>query len=239
MDDPKPVKKCYICDKTFHIAEMVYAKSVRPTIAELIREQYPDWPEDGYICREDLDLYRAEYVMNIIKKERGEVSELEMDVIKSLSEQELMSKNIDKEFEGKLSLGQKVADKVAGFGGSWNFIIIFGVIIAVWIGINSFALFKKPYDPYPFILLNLILSCLAALQAPVIMMSQNRQEEKDRLRSQNDYQTNLKAELEIRHLNEKMDFLITNQWERLLEIQQIQIELMQVHLEQERSEENE
>ncbi|MEJ2066841.1 MAG: DUF1003 domain-containing protein, partial [Deltaproteobacteria bacterium] len=88
-------------------------------------------------------------------------------------------------------------------------------------------LILKPFDPYPFILLNLVLSCLAAIQAPIIMMSQNRQEDKDRLQSQHDYLVNLKAELEIRHLHDKVDHLINNQWQRLLEIQEIQTELME------------
>jgi uncharacterized membrane protein len=119
-----------------------------------------------------------------------------------------------------------MADHLASFGGSWTFIIIFGSILLMWIGLNSLLLLKKPFDPYPFILLNLVLSCLAAIQAPVIMMSQNRQEAKDRLRSQYDYQVNLKAELEIRHLHDKIDHLLSNQWERLVEIQQIQIDLL-------------
>lgn len=134
---------------------------------------------------------------------------------------------MDTEFEGKLTLGQRVADKVAVFGGSWKFIVTFMCILGLWIIVNSIVLIWKPFDPYPFILLNLILSCIAAIQAPVIMMSQNRQEAKDRLRAQHDYQVNLKAELEIRHLHEKVDHLIFKQWQRLLEIQEIQTELME------------
>lgn len=112
-----------------------------------------------------------------------------------------------------------------GAGAYDNF--LFGTILLAWIGINSAVLlWKPPFDPYPFILLNLVLSCLAAVQAPVIMMSQNRQEAKDRFRAEYDYQINLKAELEIRHLHEKIDHLLSRQWERLVEIQQIQMELM-------------
>jgi uncharacterized membrane protein len=119
-----------------------------------------------------------------------------------------------------------MADGVASFGGSWRFIIIFASILVIWIALNSFLLLKRPFDPYPFILLNLVLSCLAAIQAPVIMMSQNRQESKDRLRSQHDYRVNLKAELEIRQLHDKIDHLLSHHWERLVEIQQIQIDLL-------------
>src|SRR5690606_1596748 len=108
----------------------------------------------------------------------------------------------------------------------WKFIITFGAILSSWIALNIVGLLARPFDPYPFILLNLVLSCLAALQAPVIMMSQNRQEARDRIRSKNDYKVNLKAELEIRHLHEKLDHLLIHQWQRLMEIQQIQVELM-------------
>jgi uncharacterized membrane protein len=125
-----------------------------------------------------------------------------------------------------LTAGQRIADKVASFGGSWTFIISFGVFILIWISINIFWLVNKGFDPYPFILLNLILSCLAALQAPVIMMSQNRQEEKDRDRSKKDYMINLKSELEIRALHEKIDHFIMDQQQELLDLQKVQIEMM-------------
>lgn len=119
-----------------------------------------------------------------------------------------------------------MADKIATFGGSWAFLICFGVFLLIWILINSVALLWRPLDPYPFIFLNLLLSCLAAVQAPIIMMSQNRQEAKDRIRSEHDYQVNLKAELEIRHLHEKVDHLLSHQWERLVKIQELQLELL-------------
>ncbi len=129
--------------------------------------------------------------------------------------------------DDQCTLGQRLADHVASFGGSWTFIIFFASVLIVWIVINSVAMLGKPFDPYPFILLNLVLSCLAAIQAPVIMMSQNRQEVKDRLRAENDYRVNLKAELEIRHLHSKLDLLLTHQWQRLLEIQQVQTDLLE------------
>jgi uncharacterized membrane protein len=133
---------------------------------------------------------------------------------------------VDVQFQKKLSFGERLADHIADFGGSWTFISLFGAFILIWIVINTILLIVRPFDPYPFILLNLMLSCLAAVQAPIIMMSQNRQEARDRLRSESDYRVNLKAELEIRHLHEKLDHLLQHQWERLIEIQQIQIELM-------------
>ncbi len=116
---------------------------------------------------------------------------------------------------------------MAEFGGSWTFILIFSAVLVTWVVINTITLWRQPFDPFPYILLNLVLSCLAAIQAPIIMMSQNRQESKDRLRGENDYRINLKAELEIRNLNSKMDMLLTHQWQQLLEIQKIQMEMMQ------------
>lgn len=223
----KPKKLvCMVCKKGKTPGELIPTLMLREPIAELIRKEHPDWSSEGYICREDLNRFRAQYVKDVLESEKGDLSTIEEAVIKSLKEEDLISRNVNTEFEGKLTLGQRVADKVADFGGSWKFIIIFGVVLFVWIAINSIVLIWRPFDPYPFILLNLILSCLAAIQAPVIMMSQNRQEAKDRLRAQHDYQVNLKAELEIRNLHEKIDHLIFKQWQRLLEIQEIQTELM-------------
>jgi len=143
-----------------------------------------------------------------------------------LREQETLTENLNLAFEKDLSFGARVADRVATFGGSWTFIILFFIVLVLWMLVNTTIVLAHPFDPYPFILLNLVLSCLAAIQAPIIMMSQNRQEARDRLRSENDYQVNLKAELEIRHLHEKLDVLLKHQWQKLLEIQQIQIDLM-------------
>ena len=116
---------------------------------------------------------------------------------------------------------------MANFGGSWGFIIGFAAVICLWIAVNSVVLLVRPFDPYPFIFLNLILSGLAGFQAPIILMSQNRQDSKDRLRSEFDYRVNLKAELEVRALNEKMDLMLRQQWRRLLEIQRLQFQVME------------
>jgi uncharacterized membrane protein len=217
---------CNICGKTKARSMMMPAELIRNALAEQIRTSNPDWKPEGYICLSDLNRFRMKYIQNLLESEKGELTALDHEVLESLRRHETLSSNVDAEFEKELVLGEKMADGLATFGGSWTFLIIFASILFVWIAINSFLLLKKPFDPYPFILLNLVLSCLAAIQAPVIMMSQNRQEAKDRLRSQNDYQVNLKAELEIRHLNEKIDHLLSHQWERLVEIQQIQIDLL-------------
>jgi uncharacterized membrane protein len=218
---------CQICKKQKKLSEVLPAELVREPIVETIRKQHPDWSAGGFICLSDLHYFRAEHVQEALEAEKGELSELETDVLKSLKEQELLSKNINAEYDSKLTFGEGIADKVAEFGGSWRFIISFGVILIIWIIVNSIALLQQPFDPYPYILLNLVLSCLAAMQAPIIMMSQNRQESKDRLRAEHDYRVNLKAELEVRNLNEKIDYLLTRQWQRLLEIQQIQMEMME------------
>ena len=217
---------CNICGKTKARSLMMPSVLVRSAVTEQIKISYPDWKPEGYICLTDLNRFRMQYIQNLLTSEKGELTTLDHEVLQSLQLHETLSSNVDAEFEKDLSLGEKMADRLATFGGSWTFIIIFASILLMWIAVNSFLLVKKPFDPYPFILLNLVLSCLAAVQAPVIMMSQNRQEAKDRLRSQHDYQVNLKAELEIRHLHDKIDHLLSNQWERLVEIQQIQIDLL-------------
>jgi uncharacterized membrane protein len=207
-------------------ATLVPAALVRPALAARIRESFPGWSQEGFICQPDLNRFRAEHVQALLREDRGELSSLEQAVVTSLARNDMLASDTDAEFEQKLTLGERVADRIADFGGSWPFLFMFGGFILLWMIVNSVLLFVRPFDPYPYILLNLCLSCLAAVQAPVIMMSQNRQEARDRLQSQNDYRVNLKAEMEIRHLHEKLDHLILHQWERLLEIQEIQVELM-------------
>jgi len=226
MIKKQEIVQCQICKEQKKLNEVVPAGVIRAPLVETIRKAYPDWSSSGYICNADLNRFRAQYVQDVLETEKGELSTLEEQVMKSLKEQELLSKNINVEFEQRLTLGERMADRLAEFAGSWRFITIFFCILFLWILMNSIVLLLRPFDPYPFILLNLVLSCLAAIQAPVIMMSQNRQEAKDRMRAEHDYLVNLKAELEIRHLHEKIDHLLLNQWQRLLEIQEIQMELM-------------
>jgi uncharacterized membrane protein len=199
---------------------------VRPAVSRVVLKEHGSWDEDGWICVEDLQNYQHRYVEGLLEEEKGELSKLEQEVVDGLRKHEILSKNPDIDFEKHLTPGQRMADRIAEFGGSWKFIILFGVFIALWMGFNIVMATSKPFDPYPFILLNLVLSTLAAIQAPVIMMSQNRQEERDRQRAIHDYQVNLKAELEIRQLHQKVDHLLSRQWERLVEIQEIQMELI-------------
>ncbi|OAB27222.1 Uncharacterized membrane protein [Flavobacterium fryxellicola] len=214
-----------ISKKEFPLADKVSAKKIRNPILALIENDFPDFDKTKFLAIEELNMYREKYISNYLLVEIGELSNLEAKVIDSLSEDKLLVSGVEDEL-GARTVGQKVADQVAGFGGSWKFIILFGVFIMLWILANIYILLNKGFDPYPFILLNLILSCLAALQAPVIMMSQNRQEEKDRERAKKDYMINLKSELEIRMLHEKLDHLIMHQQEELIEIQKVQIEMM-------------
>ncbi len=218
---------CLVCGKPRKRADLIPASIVRSPIADLIQETTGSWDPDGFICEDDYNNFRYLYVQKLLEKERGDLSELDREVLDSLSRHELLSSSENEEFESDLTFGQRLSDRMAAFGGSWTFIISFGAILLLWIMVNTVVLMKRPFDPYPFILLNLVLSCLAALQAPVIMMSQNRQEAKDRLRAANDYQINLKAELEIRHLHQKMDHLLNQQWDRMSEIQEIQMDLLE------------
>ena len=226
MANVKESKTCAVCGKTFPLRDLVPGMAVRDVIANEILRDHPEWSQDKFICRSDLNQYRSKYVHTLLESEKGDLSSLEHEVLYSLREHETLSKDVDTEFEGDWTFGERLADRIAAFGGSWTFLISFGAFLALWIGLNSFVLYARPVDPYPYILLNLILSCLAAIQAPIIMMSQNRQEAKDRVRSQHDYQVNLKAELEIRHLHEKIDHLLSHQWERLAQIQEIQLEVL-------------
>jgi uncharacterized membrane protein len=223
---PTVNRSCQVCGKDASQADLIAASAVRPVVVKLIRQEYPKWSADGFICADDLNRFRYDYIRSLIEAERGELSDLEKEVVESLAKNEILSMHVDQQFESKLTFGQRLSDRMASFGGSWGFIIIFGGILVLWIFVNSLLLTLKPFDPYPFILLNLILSCLAAIQAPIIMMSQNRQEAKDRLRASYDYQINLKAELEIRQLHQKLDHLLSRQWERFIEIQEVQIELL-------------
>ena len=219
-------KVCQICGRDQSKTEILSASIIRPAISEIIKNSHPNWNEEGFICRDDLRKFRNDYLIKIMEDEKGELTNLEKDVIEKIADYETISTNIDKEFETHFSFGERLSDKLADFGGSWKFIIIFASILLIWIGINSYVLLSRPFDPYPFILLNLILSCLAAIQAPIIMMSQNRQEDRDRKQAEEDYKINLKSELELRQLHQKVDHLLIQQWERMVEIQEMQLELL-------------
>jgi uncharacterized membrane protein len=218
---------CQVCKKPRSPNNGMIAELIRPSLLEFIKKRLPDLDSKEFICLDDLGGFRKDYIKEVLEDEIGELSALDHEVIESLEQHEILSSDISKQFERKLTFGERLSDHIASFGGSWRFIILFGAVLFGWIILNAIFLLNRGFDPYPFILLNLILSCLAAIQAPIIMMSQNRAEARDRLRAENDYKVNLKAELEIRHLHEKIDHLLSRQYNRLFEIQQIQIELLE------------
>ncbi|GIL40930.1 DUF1003 domain-containing protein [Roseiterribacter gracilis] len=217
---------CAISGRVRPRRDLIALDTMRPSLADRIRQDHPGLPHDALISRAELARYRAIYVEELLQAEHGEFSDLDRQVVESIAKQDTIAENTEEEYDDHRSLGETLSDHLASFGGSWRFLISFAVAMVAWIAWN-YAHGEAAFDPFPFILLNLALSCLAAVQAPIIMMSQNRQETKDRLRALNDYRVNLKAELEIRHLHEKIDHLITKQWQRLAEIQQLQLEIMQ------------
>lgn len=178
------------------------------------------------ICNKCLDDLRVDYIKFILQLNKDELSKTEEEVVDRYKANELISQNTELQYQKSLSYADKIADAAARFGGSWYFIILSCAIIGSWTLINN-ALSTKAFDPYPYILLNLVLSTIAALQAPIILMNQNRQAIKDRMNIENDYKTNLKAELAVQFIHAKLDQLMKNQWERLLKVQQMQIELME------------
>ena len=217
--------KSAISNVEFPEHDRVSGKTIRTSILNLILEDFPDFDVNDSISVQELNVYREKYISKFLQTEISQLSKLEKDVVRSLGDDTSFVAKVEEEVDTR-NYGQIVADKVAAFGGSWTFIIAFFIFISIWIGSNVIIFTNKEFDPYPFILLNLILSCVAALQAPFIMMSQNRQEEKDRERAKKDYMINLKSELEIRMLDDKIDHLVMHQQQELIEIQKVQIEMM-------------
>lgn len=222
-----------ISGKRFPMDERVAGTAIRASIINMIQAEHPGFDATQYIAMQELNAYREKYIAQYLEKEVGAMNELDRKVLDAINDHSVISDGMDEQ-DAKLAVGQRIADRVASFGGSWTFIIIFVCFIMFWIALNAFWLAHENVDPYPFILLNLLLSCLAALQAPIIMMSQNRHAEKDRAHARNDYMVNLKSELEVRGLHEKIDHLMLYQQQELIEIQKIQIEMLndiQRHLE--------
>lgn len=219
--------KCAVNGKIYLSHEVKPVFSINNSMVEFIRKQGYSLNFSEYISNDEYNKFKKLQLQELLEKENGELNALQKDVLASFDDQDLMTSNVDESFDTNLTFGQRTSDKIAAFGGSWKFIIIFFAIIVLWMITNVFLLSNKAFDPFPFILLNLVLSCLAAIQAPIIMMSQNRQEERDRLRSKNDYKINLKAELEIRMLHDKIDFILNHQGEHLHELAEQQLELME------------
>ena len=223
-----PQGVCAVTGKPHPMSKLILLRALRPSISDTLRRRHPELTEESLLSVEAVNAARLEYVRNLLETQVGDLTKLDEEVVESLHKHEVLSERPLSETEEvqQLTFGQRLADKIADFGGSWTFISSFCVFLGLWIVINAGVLLARPFDPYPFILLNLMLSFLASLQAPVIMMSQNRQEARDRQRAEGDYKVNLKAELEIRHLHEKMDYLLHQHTTRLMEVQQIQIDLL-------------
>lgn len=227
-------RTCALSNRELPAAECVPCTVLRPSLLHFIRKAHPRLKDEDCIGRDLLPELKAAFVESALNDELGEISDLEREVIKSLREQEIVSAR-PAERDPSLALGERLADGIAEFGGSWSFILGFACFLLLWVVANTLVWAAHPPDPYPFIFLNLLLSCVAAIQAPIIMMSQNRVEARDRRQAEQDYKVNLKAELEIRHLHEKVDHLLHHHSQRLLEIQQIQTDLLHQLLAEKRS----
>ncbi len=220
-----------ISQRSFPLSEKVEGKVMQKALLKFIQKQYSAFEATSLLSMNELNAFREAYIESFLEKEIAELPNLQATVERAVKQEALLTQQLESDTNAERTFGQRIADNVASFGGSWTFILSFGAFLLVWIVVNVVFLSQKAFDPFPFILLNLILSCVAALQAPVIMMSQNRQEEKDRDRARKDYLINLKSELEIRMLHEKIDHMILHQQLQLIEIQQMQVEMMKDILE--------
>ncbi len=217
---------CQICHKEKRLDELIPGALIRRSVFEEISREHPQFDPEEYICLKDLEVFRYEQVRKLLEVEKGELSDLDKEILTAIRDHEMLTEAVS-EIEDDRTFGDRLSDRIAAFGGSWTFIITFFSFILIWMIINIWILSTRAFDPFPFILLNLILSCLAAIQAPIIMMSQNRQEQKDRQRGEHDYKINLKAELEIKLLSEKIDHLLVHQNKKLLEIQEVQTDYLE------------
>lgn len=219
---------CALCGEAHPRRRMTGAASLRQSLYEHGLRSIPEkWTPEARVCKKCLDRERVTFVIERLKAERGELSEIEADIAQKAAQHLIVVEHIEEEYERKSTRGQRVADRVARIGGSWPFLAGFFAVLAVWIAGNGLMLRGRAFDPFPYILLNLVLSCLAAVQAPIIMMSQNRLAARDRAQADQDFRTNLKAEIEIVALHEKVDHLLHAQYERLVELQEVQLELLQ------------
>ncbi|MEX1013318.1 MAG: DUF1003 domain-containing protein [Waddliaceae bacterium] len=221
------LRSCEVCNKKFDLVELYPITLVRHTVLNAAKKSHPDLNIEGFVCYPDLRKISTLHFEEILSQEKGVLSDLEKEVLHSLKEHEVITEDINKEIQESLTFGQRLADKIARFGGSWAFISLFGFVLITWMVINTIHLFEQPFDPYPYILLNLVLSCLAAVQAPIILMSQNRQASRDRISFENDYQTNLKAELQTRQINAKLELLMKHHWQNMHELKCFQEEILQ------------
>ncbi len=219
--------RCFVCGHDLRRDHTQPVALIRPSLAAFMGERHPEtFALDRAICRPCLAAERQLHLTAQLVAERGDLSALEAEATRTAADHSIIAEHLDETFERSQTPAQRLADAVATVGGSWPFVVGFCVVLAAWIIFNSVVLGAHAFDPYPYILLNLALSCLAAIQAPIILMSQNRRGIRDRMEADEDFKVNLKAELEVAALHEKIDHLLLVQWERMVEIQQTQIELL-------------
>jgi uncharacterized membrane protein len=218
---------CRICGVKEKKEDLVPAERIPASIVDCIIRECPEWSPEGFICQTDLDRFMIQYARDVVDQERAGYASLEGTINGDIRVEDHLPKNDNVEYEKAMTLGERVSDSLAGFAGSWTFILVFAGLLVLWIVLNSYILLARPFDPYPYILLNLVLSIIAAVQAPVIIMSQNRQEVRDRLHAERDFQVSIHTDAEIHRLHKKIDYLMTDQGQKILEIQNIQLELIE------------
>lgn len=223
---------CCVCGRRRPDAQIVRLRGLRRALAShLERTRGTELAPDARVCIDCRNQARLALLIEQLEAERGELSQVEAEVARKAAAHLAIAEHLDEEFVRTTTRGQRFADRVAAIGGSWPFVLGFVGLLVVWCGWNTWLLRAQAFDPYPYILLNLILSCIAALQAPIIMMSQNRMAARDRMQADQDFRINLKAEIEIASLHDKLDHVLHGQWQHMVELQEMQIELLNEILE--------
>ncbi|KRM93179.1 hypothetical protein FC56_GL000844 [Lentilactobacillus senioris DSM 24302 = JCM 17472] len=220
------MQTCLVDQRQYSISEGVILSQLDATTKNLIKADYPNAKVTDFICNHHLLKYQLLRVDGLINADLKQNQKINRRLTKALESDDYDIIDVNDSLSRSLTFGQKVSDAVARFGGSWGFIGVFVFVLIAWMLVNGLGLFGVNFDKYPFILLNLVLSCVAAIQAPIIMMSQNRAADRDRMDSENDYHVNLKSEHELRILHAKLDHLTQHQLPHTLEIQKIQIEIL-------------
>ena len=217
---------CFIDHQKHMVIDGRYLRDLEPATRNLIKSEYPSAKVTDFICDHDLLKYQLMRVDGMVKSDVKQTRKINRGLTRAMQSDDYEIVDVNENLERTLTMGQRVSDAVARFGGSWGFIGIFTFVLIAWMFVNGASLFGIHFDPFPFILLNLGLSCIAAIQAPIIMMSQNRAADRDRMNSENDYHVNLKSEHELRILHAKLDNLTQNQLPHTLEIQKLEIEIL-------------
>ncbi|MHA8111393.1 DUF1003 domain-containing protein [Lactobacillaceae bacterium Melli_B4] len=220
------VEKCLVDHKEYLKNEGRILKDLDSTIYGHIKHDYAKSSDNDFICNQHLLKYQVDMVNQLIRDDEHRNQKIDRKLTRTLRDDDYKIKDINDALNSSETFGQRVADQVARFGGSWGFILAFVIFLLTWMAINVFHILGAHFDPYPFILLNLALSCISAIQAPIIMMSQNRSTHRDRLDADNDYHVNLKSESELRILHAKLDQLNQNQMPHSFEIEKLQLEIL-------------